>query len=416
MHESIVILLTLGGILAVGYPVRDILARLRVPSPVTLIALGVVIGPACLDLLPLQWTDLATTFSYGAFAILLLRAGFGLPVSALRRILPGALLLGTLPVAGELACVAGLTGYLVFNDWNLAILCGFLIAAVSPAVILPAMLDQKDAGRGATRLIPDLIVGQTVVNALLAQTGILLMVQIIAENPAGPRAGASLIAFPIALVGGVALGALAGWLIPVGRIMGSTGEKRGSARRTLFVALVMLGVAIAVYFGAANVGIESVFATLALGVLFRSRLGDVEAAFRPHFKTAWRIAEVVLFVNLGAAIGIDHLSDISLLGKLLAVLLAAVILRLVIARLITGQMRLSSGEKKYITVAHVPKATIQAVFGAFPLMVFQQHRPDLIESGQALLVMAVIAIIVTAPVGAFLIDRLADSCLDNPRA
>jgi NhaP-type Na+/H+ or K+/H+ antiporter len=324
-----------------------------------------------------------------------------------------ALAFGTIPVAAELLALVGLGRIALFDRLDVAVLCGFLIAAVSPAVILPIVLDQKDLGRGAARLVPDRVIGQTVVNAFIAQTGILLLVEVICPLEGWEGAGRALILLPLSVAGGLALGAGAGLLTRLDAALPRTGSP-AAAGRVRFVALAALGIALAVYFGGARLGLENVFATLAFGVVLRRRLESCERLLRAELKRVWLVAEIVLFVNLGSAIDLVKLSDLRLVTLLFAVVAAALVIRLVVAHLLGARTSLTRGERLYCTAAHVPKATIQAVFGAYPLTVFLERcsdQPRIVDDGHTLVVMAVLAIVATAPLGALLLDRLAPSHL-----
>lgn len=404
-----VVALVLAALCAVGHPLRAALVRWHVPAAVSLMALGICVGPSLLNWLPPHWLESRGTLSKAALVVLLLRAGLGLPPRGLRIVIMPALLFGTIPVAFELAAFAGLSRT-VFDRWDLCLLAGFLIAAVSPAVILPAMLTQKDRGHGASRLVPDRIIGQTVVNAFVAQTGILLLVDVITKDAEVAR---TLTLLPVTLLGGVLVGVTAGWLLRVDPILDRHPGSHSNARVAAFASLA---VAMAVYFGCGELGLETVFATLALGVVLRRRLDRHEPRLRAELRRVWSVAEIVLFVNLGSQIELATLIEGASVVLLLGIMAAALAVRLLVAHVLTHRTALTPRERTYTTVSHVPKATIQAVFGAYPLSKFLESRPDdvvLEAAGQTLLVAAVIAIVATAPLGAVLLDRLGGPRLDR---
>lgn len=400
--------LVLVAICVVGYPIRAALNRLHVPPAVSLMGLGVCVGPWALDVLPDAWSEHSLTLSKSAFVVLLLRAGLGLPPRGLRAVMLPALLFGTLPVAVELFAIAGLSRATLFDRWDLCILAGFLIAAVSPAVILPTMLNQKDLGRGEQRLVPDRIMAQTVVNAFVAQTGIYLMVDLVAADA---DATAAVTLLPLMLAGGVIVGVAVGWMLRIDAVLDRDEASPTGARVGASVALVA---ALAVYFGCGALGLETVFATLALGVVLRRRLDRHEPRLRVELKHVWGVAEIVLFVNLGSQINLATLGEGTIVLTLLGVMAAALILRLLVAHALVQRTALVGTERTYATFAHIPKATVQAVFGAYPLKMFLERSPDdadLIDSGQSLLIMAALAIVATAPLGAVLLDRLGQRWL-----
>src|SRR5262245_11245924 len=234
--ESVPLLVaSLAGLLAVGYPLRAVLRKVGVPPAVSLIALGVAVGPAAANLLPEYWLSARPTLSAAAFVVLLLRAGLGVSPKTLRAIAAPSLLLGLVPVAAELGIATVLCHELLFDRWSTSLLAGFLVAAVSPAVVLPMMLAHKDAGRGAPRAVPDLIMGQTIVNAVVAPAGILLMLAAIAPVPGTISAWQRAAMLPLAITGGVAVGAAAAWALRIEQVANLRSEV--SARLAALVFL-----------------------------------------------------------------------------------------------------------------------------------------------------------------------------------
>jgi NhaP-type Na+/H+ or K+/H+ antiporter len=399
--ESLPLLVTtLAGLLAVGYPLRGLLRRVHVPPALSLIALGIVVGPAATNLLPERWLASRPVLSAAAFVVLLLRAGLAVSPRTLRAIAAPSLLLGLVPVAAELCIATVLCHEVLFDSWPTSLLAGFLVAAVSPAVVLPMMLAHKDAGRGASRAVPDLIMGQTIVNAVVAPAGILLMLGAIAPLPGAPSTWQRLAMLPVAIVAGVGVGAAAAWLLRLERI--ASLQREVSAR---LAALGFLLGALVVHFACRGVvWLDAVAATLAFGFVLRRRLGEAEHELRPELRRAWNVAEIVLFANLGSTISLRALGGAQLSAVLL-VLVVAIVGRLLVAAVMTGATTLRPEERRYVAIAHLPKATIQAVFGPLPLLTFRAWRPDLVGDGETLVILAAVAIVVAAPIGAVLLER-----------
>lgn len=410
LNAAILLLIGLS-LIATGAGVRHLFQRAHVPPAVSLMALGLLIGPGCLDLLSDDWMRLGGHLSKVAFVVLLLRAAFSVSPRTIKRILPFALILGTFPVAAELLTVSWISTEYLFESRALGLLSGFLIAAVSPAVILPTMLNQKEAGRGQDRAVPDLIMGQTVVNALWAQTGILLLLGFILGET---TVSAGILSLPQSLGGGILIGVLAGWLLRLERLRGDSRELSLVQRRVLTTILLFAG--IGVYFGAHAMGLESVFAVLAMGVMICRRLKGCRSGIRADLKGLWGVAEVFLFVNLGSQIDVGHLGDPKLIGTIFVVLVLALAVRLLVAGGISVFTRLNPSERCYVTLANIPKATIQAVYGAVPLVAFRDGGfTHLEDDGGVLLMMAVLAILSTAPLGAVLLDRMGARLLPKKK-
>ncbi len=361
------------------------------------------LGAVAAAWLPASWQDVAPYLSSGAFVVLLVRAGLGLSTEIMRRILGPALLLGALPVAAEFSVAAVGVRWLIVDNWSYALLAGFLVAAVSPAVVLPTMLNLRDEGLGEQNRVPDRIIGQTLVNALIAQTGILLLLGWL--DPEGGRLNLWL--FPLGLL----IGALAGWL-PRKRF--ASGAKETPIKIRLR-ALIALAIGVAVYFGNKHFGLEAVFATVIMAALLGSKIGPSAVKVRRELSHLWKVAEILLFVNLGAVIDLSVLGEWTLILCLIGILVAALTLRLATAWWLQKKTSLSRDERLYVTLAHVPKATIQAVFG----VVIHQRLSGLGESedsaAQSLLILAVLAILTTAPAGAVLLESLAKRLLPSRR-
>ena len=172
--------------------------------------------------------------------------------------------------------------------------------------------------------------------------------------------------------------------------------------------LVTIALGSVVYFGCRRFALESVFATLAVGFVLRTRIGRFEVDVRQRLRGVWQVAEVILFANLGSQIEVQRLNDYRQVLLLTSMAALALAVRLGVAALLARRTPLTAGERRYLTASHVPKATIQAVFGALPLVTFMQRgQAELVADGHKILILAVIAIVGTAPIGAVLLERWA---------
>lgn len=404
--SAVVLIFSVMAMLGVGFAVRAALRWFKVPPAVSLMALGIVAGPAALDVLPDLWLGSRTTTSALAFVVLLLRAGTGVSPRTLRSIAAPSLAFGLGPVAAEFLVASALLRATLFENWTMAALGGFLIAAVSPAVVLPVALAQKHAGRGSDRHVPDLIMGQTIVNAVVAAAAIPLTLALIIRPVQVTSIVAAIGLVPVAAVAGAAMGAGIGVVARLGRL--ARVRRAGTLGATAL--LLVLG-SVLYLVGARWRWLDGVAAALALAVAFRWRRGGDDPAVRTALLRVWMVAEIVLFVNLGSAIRVDAISDARLVLMAIPILAVALATRLIVGWSMSQRSPLTPPERKYVTIAHVPKATIQAVFGALPLLTFQQFRPDLVAQGEILLLIAALAIVTTAPVGAVALERWAERLL-----
>ena len=404
-------------LIVLGFGVRKLLAMLRCPAAVSLMALGAVLGPNALDVLPDSWLDHVPVLSKAAFVVLLLRAGLTLPLGQLKQVLGMSVVLGLLPVAVELGAVAGLARSFLFDEWSLCLLTGFLIAAVSPAVVLPTMLRHKDMGLGSERRVPDTIIGQTVFNAFVAQTGILLSLDWILSDDDVTSLMKDVGWLPCGISLGIACGVATGFLVArlSARATGG-GNAYLRPRRWLRLSLVLTA-GLAVYFGSGALSFESVFATLAVGAAFKRQQPQSTEALVADLRGVWSVAEIVLFVNLAARTDLGQLATPHWVLLLLAVIAIPLTLRLATSAMLLQWTRFVAAERAYITLSHVPKATVQAVFGAVPLLAFAAAGDvGHLEAGQTILTLAVVSVVATAPLGAWLLERTAVGQLSDRQA
>jgi solute carrier family 9B (sodium/hydrogen exchanger), member 1/2 len=384
---------TLGVIVGLGWFLRALGERARIPGVVVLMALGIV--GRSLGVIPESYLSIAPLLSAAAFAILLVRAGAALDPSALRpssRFAPLSWGLGLLPALLEWGLLLVLAQRLLGLEGAESALVAFLISAVSPALLLPSLLAQ--IGERGTRDRP-LLLGlgaQVIANALVAQAGILLMLERLGAEVTAPSPIYFLASWPLAI--------LAGLLVPR-KLLRGLGSLLG-------LGLALAGVGL--YFVFRQLGLESVVAVVAFVAATRSgwsagahgvsRASPAERELRQ----LWRAAEIPLFVNLGSAVDLGSLADqdlgrIALIG---GVVLAAVIFRSGVARIVAGLQRRDAYARRQVVVAQVPRATVQAVFGLLA------HRsllavPGQTETAEIVLLTAFLAILLTAPGGALLL-------------
>jgi len=256
--------------------------------------------------------------------------------------------------------------------------------------------------------------GATVINAFIAQTGILALLDHM--TPPHPDTAVLIpLHWPVAgrlMVGlgiGVLLGVVVGACLPLPRVPAEgSGSVKPRRRATLLIALT----GVAVYFAGRRLGFESVFATLAVGALVHRRLGLSALHVERGLRRIWSFAEILLFANLGMRISVSHLTDPRLLAYLFILIAVSLGFRIRSAYYVARWGGLPAPESTYVSLAQIPKATIQAVFGALPLQRFlEAEAQELVPAGSTLLVAAVLAIVMTAPAGAVVLDRWAKTLM-----
>lgn len=401
-------------VLAAGFAALRAVGRLRIPHAITLMAVGVAVGPSALDWLPDAYLEQRSLVTKAAFVVILMRAGLGVPVAALRTLIVPTLVLGVVPVLAEVGVLAGLIrGLVIVDSWRIALLAAFLIAAVSPAVVIPAILDQKDAGLGARTGLADRILAITIANVTIAQMGILVMIE--TTRYWGPVASYVhyLWLFPLSIAGGAAAGWLLGRLTPLDAVFGPS-DSSSAGPRTQVASAMVIAVGALAYFGGPQIGLEGAVAALAAALTLRARFERHEPALHRELGRAWSLAEILLFGTLGSQIQLEALSRGGIVATVCAVIAFALGVRLLVTALLTGRSALPSLERRHLIVAQFPKATVQAVFGGLPLMIYEASgRTGVYKDGGIILMMSVAAIVLTAPLGAWLIARSGERVLEE---
>lgn len=388
-------LLSLMLILSLGVIVQIIMKRLPLPGLLGLLFLGVALGPYGFNLLDEALLAGAQDLRMLALIIILLRAGLGLNRHVLNEVKGPAFGMGVVPCLFEGVAVTLAGVYILGFSVPVAASLGFILAAVSPAVVVPSMLYLKERGLGMNKGVPVLVLAGASVDDVVAIT---LLTSALGWAVAGTVSGLWLEALliPIRILAGVALGLVAG-LILTKLLPRVASFNRG------YAALVVFSGALAVVVAGEHTGIAGLLAVMALGFMLVERAGReelhnvVKAA-----DAAWLIAQIFLFVLIGAAVDIQVALEAGLAG--VAVISLGLLGRSVgvMAGLIGSNLNWQ--ERIFCVIAYLPKATVQAAVGGLPLAYG-------IAGGEVILAIAVLSIILTAPLGAVAIPLAAPKLL-----
>lgn len=388
--EEIGMLTSLGLVLLLGMALGALAKRLNLPALVGMLIAGMILGPYALDLLSDSLLNISADLRQLALIIILTRAGLSLDVAALKRVGRPAVLMCFVPACFEILGMTLLAPRLLGVSTLDAAIMGAVVGAVSPAVIVPRMIRLSEEGWGMDRGIPQLILAGASVDDVFvivmftAFTGL-------ASGGTGLTAGAVL-GIPASILTGVAAGLLLGWLLAqwFGRV-----HMRDSVKVVILLSLAFLLVA-------AEDALEGIFpfsgllAVMGAGVGLQKWRTVVAQRLSLKFSKLWVAAEVALFVLVGAAVDLRYALSAGVIA-ILAVL-GALCFRAVGVLLCVSGAHFSGKEKLFCVLGYLPKATVQAAIGGVPLAMG-------LGCGQIVLTVAVIAILVTAPLGALAIDR-----------
>jgi len=375
--------------------------QLKLPGLVGMLLVGVLIGPYMLNLMAPEMMTVSGDFRKIALIVILLRAGFELRRETLNRVGRPALIMSAVPAIFEIAGVMLTAPCLLGMTYLEAAILGAILGAVSPAVVVPLMIDFMDRGRGTKKGIPTLILGASSVDDVFV---IVLFTVFLGMYGGGEvNLWVKLAEIPLSIVLGIIAGLIPGYLLY--RLF--TRYDWRPPKRTI----VVMGVAIALTWLETAVEqwapVASLLGVMAIGFVILEKSEPVAHIVSQKLKKLWMFAELLLFVLVGAQVNIHVAWTAGLAG--LAVIAVGLLFRSVGTYISLFGTHLDWREKLFCVVAYIPKATVQAAIGAVPLAAG-------VASGEVILAVAVLSILFTAPIGAIGIMVLGERILDREEA
>ncbi len=387
---AIIIILGLGA---------DYLFRcMRLPGLVGMLITGVVVGPYLLNIMSPEMMGVSGDFRKIALVVILLRAGFELRRDTLNQVGRAALIMSAVPAVFEIAGVVLVAPKLLHITSLEALILGSILAAVSPAVVVPLMIDFMDNGRGNKKGIPTLILGASSVDDVF----VIVLFTVFLGMYGGGDANllVRLSAIPVSIVLGVVVGLIPGYFLL--RLFQKYDWR--PPKRTL----VVLGVAIILTWLEEIckrwVPIASLLGVMAIGYIILEKCEPIAHIISQKLKKLWVFAELLLFVLVGAQVNIHVAWKAGIAGAI--VVFVGLLFRSVGTYLSLMGTSLDWKERLFCVVAYIPKATVQAAIGAVPLAAG-------VASGDLILAVAVLSILLTAPLGAIGIKVLGERILDH---
>lgn len=382
MLTSIALLWLLG--MALGAAAR----KLHLPALVGMLLAGILLGPFGADLLSPALLSVSADLRRLALILILLRAGLSLDLGSLRRSGRSAVLLCFLPAACEVLGMVLLAPRLLGVSVLDAAILGAVVGAVSPAVIVPRMLDLMEAGYGTEQGIPQMVLAGASVDDVFV---VVLFSSFTGMASGGRFSPAALAGVPVSILLGAALGLGLGGLLA--RFFARF-PLRDSAKAILLLALSILLTALEDRLGS-RVPFSGLLAVLGTGSGLYRRQPAAAQRLAAKFGRLWVAAEILLFALVGAQLNLEYAAASGRTAVLLV--LGALCFRALGVLLCMAGGPLNPKERLFAVLAYLPKATVQAAIGGVPLAMG-------LSCGQVVLTVAVIAILLTAPLGAFAID------------
>ncbi|BAU43467.1 cation:proton antiporter [Leptolyngbya sp. O-77] len=396
--------------LLIGFFAGQLARRLKLPALVGMVLAGIVLGPQVTQSLAPELLASAGILRTIAVMVILMKAGLGLDREKLAQQGTVALRLGFLPATFEAIAVALGAIWLLGFDFATGLLLGCIIGAESPAVIVPGMLRLKSLGWGVQKGIPDAILtGSALSDVLLLLVFSLLLAFLSQGAAAGLTLPSGLMLtplqlLPLQLILQIALGVLLGWL--TAQLLVFLLAKQNWTQNAVQDALVAAGFALLLVVLAEEYPLFSGYlAVMSLGFFLIELDAPLARRLRGGFDALWGVAEIFLFVLLGASI------QLNVLGNTLGVGLAILAIGTLVGRMLGWYLStLGSNwnwkERLFLLPANSAKATVQAAIGAIPLS-------QGIAGGAAILAIAALSILVTAPLGAWAIPTFAPRLLER---
>ena len=381
-------LLSISLILILGMFMGWICQKIKLPSLLGMLITGIVLGPYVLNLLDDSILGISAELRKIALIIILTRAGLGLDLSGLKKIGRPAVLMCFVPASFELIGMILLAPKLMGLTVLEAAIMGAVLAAVSPAVVVPRMVKLMDEGYGVNEGIPQLILA----GASVDDVYVIVLFSTFVGMMQGE--GASILKFvniPISIFLGIAIGLLIGVLL-------AYFFKKMHIRDTLKVLIILSISFLLVVMEdklSTPITFSALIAIMFIGIGLQKKRKTVAKRLSVKYGKLWVAAEVFLFVLVGATVNIGYLGKVGV--KALIVIIGALVFRMFGVFVCLLGTSLKRKERLFTMLAYTPKATVQAAIGGIPLALG-------FTCGDLVLTVAVLAIVLTAPLGAFAID------------
>lgn len=381
-------LLSISLILIVGLSMGWICKKIKLPSLIGMLATGIVLGPFVLNVLDESLLGISADLRKIALIIILTRAGFGLDLSGLKKIGRPAVLMCFVPASFELFGMVLLAPKLMGLSLMEAAVLGAVLAAVSPAVVVPRMVRLMDEGYGVKEGIPQLILAGASVDDVYV---IVLFSTFIGMMQGEKASILSFINIPVSIFLGITIGLVLGLLLS---FFFKEVHIRDTSKVLIILSISLLLVVIEDCL-AAPIKFSALIAIMFIGIGLQRKRENVAKRLSVKYGKLWVAAEVFLFVLVGATVNIGYLGKVGF--KALILIAGALVFRMLGVFVCMLGTSIQMKERMFAMLAYTPKATVQAAIGGIPLALG-------FACGDVVLTVAVLAIVLTAPLGAFAMD------------
>lgn len=396
-------LASLSLIFLVGLAMGAICQKLKMPRIIGMLVTGIVLGPYVLDFLDPSILSISSELRKLALIIILLKAGLSLDLKDLKKAGRPAILMSFVPATCEIA------GYILFAPLLLGInrieaaVMGAVLGAVSPAVVIPRMVMLMEEKYGTKKAIPQMIMAGASCDDIFV---IVLFTTFLSMAQGGSADIIDFVNIPVSIVLGILLGAVTGYGL---YLFFETSYAHKHCVRNSTKVIIVLGFSMLLVSAEGwlegNVSVSGLLAVVSMACVIKIKSTVfVSKRLSEKFGKIWIAAEVVLFVLVGAAVDIRYTLSAGIAAVFM--IFIALIFRTAGVLICTIKTKLNMKERIFCVIAYLPKATVQAAIGSVPLAAG-------LACGKIILSVAVLAIIITAPLGALGIDNTYKKLLEK---
>lgn len=392
--------LSLAIILLGGLGAKWIFEKIKLPGLLGMLILGILIGPYCLNLIGGDMQAISDDIRLIALLIILLRAGLGIKREELKKVGATAVKLSCIPGILEGFTIAGIAMVLLGFSFVEGGILGFIVAAVSPAVVVPLMLHYNEQKIGTNKSIPTLILAGASVDDVFAITLFYTFMGLYTGSKV--NIGFKLLGIPVAIILGLLIGAIIGIIFVK---LFNKYSIRDSKKVFIILSTAILLISFQDYLkNRFSFEIAGLLGVMAIGFFILEQKPTLAKRLSLKFNKIWLMAEILLFVLVGAKVNIYVAADAGAVG--LVIIAVGLVARSIGVAISTWGSHLNMKERFFAMIAYTPKATVQAAIGAVPLTMG-------VASGEIILAIAVLSILVTAPLGSIGIKLSAKRWLEQ---
>ena len=382
-------LYSIAAIMLVGSGLGWVCKKIKLPGLLGMLLTGILLGPYAYNVLDESILAISSDIRKIALIIILTRAGLSLDISGLKRIGRPAVMMCFIPASFELIGMILLAPKLLGISVLESAIMGAVLAAVSPAVVVPRMVKLIEEGRGSNKNIPQLILAGASVDDVYV---IVFFTTFIGMTQGDGISVVRFVNIPISIVLGIIIGLI------TGRLLAAYFEKlhlRDTVKIMIMLSISFILVSIEDAL-TTPITFSALIAIMFMGVSLQKYRKEVSIRLSSKYNKLWVGAEVFLFVLVGATVNINYLGKVGIIA--IIVIVGALIFRMLGVWVCLIGTNLNRKERLFSMIAYTPKATVQAAIGGIPLSLG-------LACGDIVLTVAVLAIVITAPLGAFAIDN-----------